>query len=131
MIKASFCLVMMAFLVGRLSAQQIQPNSSTWQNPRLPLEVNEAPKEKKSTSMRFSGKAARKAFGKRQRRGKSVFRQFEWELDQKKMEYHKSMIHQIRQYRKLQRKMWRRKNASPINGCFAPGKGRIRKFWMF
>jgi len=114
------------FFSGSLLAQTY-PNSHDPGNLVSPPVVEPGVKNAKSSEIKFSHGAARKAFGKRQKEGKKEFRKFHRELDQLKIEYHQRMIYQIRQYRKIEKRSRKYKFSNPVDTCYPPGKYRPRK----
>lgn len=70
--------------------------------------------------------AARRAFSKRQNSGRDALRDFNYELEQEQIAYHRRMIYQINQSRKLEGRYRKRRYANP-NYCYPPGKLGLKR----
>ena len=122
-----YLLVLALLLIDWDVVGQSYPNSRDPENQILPAPAEGELKKNTSSELKFSHRAARKAFGKRQKEGKKEFRKLHRELDQLKIEYHKRMIYQIRQYRKIEKRSRKYKFSNPVDTCYPPGKYRPRK----
>jgi len=115
-------------LCWQLNAQETYPNSRYPENPKPEKQVST---EKEVKKTKFSYHKATRNFGKRQRAGGKAYNDFNWELDKKKLEYHKRMIYQIKQNRLLEKKRQKYKHVAPADICYPSSKYRKKKKFLF
>ena len=99
-------------------------------NSRTPgdmsVEVPEVKGSQGKDPAKYDTWAARRAFDKRQKRGRSVLKEFRRDLEDERIAYHKRMIYQVKQARKLERRYGKGRNANP-NFCYPPGKLGLKR----
>ncbi len=109
-------------LILVVRGQDVVPNS---RNPGASAIASEIAAQQQKPH-KFNWWAAKRKLALRQNKGKQAFRNYHQELEQEQIAYHKRMIYQIKQARKLQRKHRQRRYSSP-NHCYPSGKPRWKR----
>jgi hypothetical protein len=110
--KVLFLALGLFWLVGSAFGQNQIPSSRSPGDDRNGLDSQVGGDKK-------IAKHARRAFGKMQNKGRDALYDFNHELEQKQIYYHRRMIYQIRQARKLESRHRKRRYANP-NYCYVP-----------
>ena len=120
--KALMILLGMLLIAGSLVGQNA--NSRYPEGPTV--EGPEVGRNQDKKTAKYNWWAARRAFGKRQKKGRGALMEFRRDLEDERMAYHKRVIYQIKQARKLERRYRKRRHASP-NFCYPPGKLGLKR----